>query len=158
MITFKPHGHWQLEINHRVLLQSFSGSWNEEAMLLYMQEFKKIAQPLINHDWAILSVFEHWELGVPEIEPHIIEHCRWFIEHGCVKDCHVYSASNSKRQQLEKLIPRKEQNYERQVFIEFEDAKNWLASHGFTLSSNSDFIRALSVEHQHNTDDINDYE
>jgi 16S rRNA U1498 N3-methylase RsmE len=85
------HGQWKLEVNNKVLLQWFEGSWNEEAIIAYMRGFKEIAQPLISGEWAILSIFDAWELGVPDIEPHIIEHCQWFKDNGCIKDCHVYS-------------------------------------------------------------------
>jgi len=45
---------------------------------------------LVGSDWAMISIFEQWELGAPEIEQHVVEHCRWFKEQGCIKDCHVY--------------------------------------------------------------------
>ena len=133
------HGQWKLEVNNKVLLQWFEGSWNEEATLAYMEEFKKVAQPLISGEWAILSIFDAWELGVPDIEPHIIKHCQWFKDNGCIKDSHVYSANVVKKMQLEKIIPHTEGNYERLVFSDMDKATNWLKECGFELHD-SDFL------------------
>lgn len=133
------HGQWQLEVNNNVLLEWFEGSWNEEAVVAYIEDFKKIVQPLISGEWAILSIFDAWELGVPDIEPHIIKHCQWFKDHGCIKDCHVYSDSAVKRMQLEKIIPHTEGNYERLVFSDINEASNWLKECGFELHE-SDFL------------------
>jgi hypothetical protein len=133
------HGQWTLEVNNKVLLQWFEGSWNEEATLAYIEDFKKTVQPLISGEWAILSIFDAWELGVPDIEPHVIKHCQWFKDHGCIKDCHVYSANAVKRMQLEKIIPHSEGNYERLVFSDISEASNWLKECGFELHE-SDFL------------------
>ena len=133
------HGKWKLEVNNKVLLQWFEGSWNEQATLAYMKEFKEVVQPLISAEWAILSFFDDWELGVPDIEPHIVEHCQWFKDNGCIKDSHVYSPSVVKKMQLEKIIPQTEENYERLVFTNVHEATGWLKECGFELSD-SDFI------------------
>jgi len=133
------HGQWKLEVNNKVLLQWFEGSWNEEATLAYMKEFKEVAQPLISEDWAILSIFDDWDLGVPDIEPHIIEHCQWFKDNSCIKDCHVYSPSAVKKMQLESIIPQTEENYERLVFSNLDEATSWLKECGFELHE-TDFL------------------
>jgi hypothetical protein len=133
------HGQWKLEVNNKVLVEWFEGSWNEEAVVAYIEDFKKVVQPLISGEWAILSIFDDWELGVPDIEPHVIKHCQWFKDHGCIKDCHVYSASAVKRMQLEKIIPHTEGNYERLVFSGMKEATHWLKECGFELHD-SDFL------------------
>jgi len=43
---FSVHGEWQLEVNNNVLLQWFGGSWNEEAIINYVKEFREKATPL----------------------------------------------------------------------------------------------------------------
>ena len=91
------HGSWKIKLVGNVIIQCFSYSWNEEAVLAYIKEFKTKVLPLIGHDWAMVSIFEHWQLGIPEIEQHVIEHCDWFKENGCVKDCHVYSPNFFKK-------------------------------------------------------------
>jgi len=133
------HGQWKLEVNNKVLLQWFEGAWNEEATIAYMEEFKKIAQPLISGEWAILSIFDAWELGVPEMESHIIKHCQWFKDNGCIKDCHVYSHNAVKKMQLEKIIPHTEEHYERLVFSDMDEATSWLKECGYELH-NTDFL------------------
>jgi hypothetical protein len=133
------HGQWKLEVNNKVLVEWFEGSWNEEAVVAYIEDFKKVVQPLISGEWAILSIFDDWELGVPDIEPHVIKHCQWFKDHGCIKDCHVYSDSTVKRMQLEKIIPHTEGSYERLVFSDINEATHWLKECGFELHD-SDFL------------------
>jgi len=141
---FTIHGEWKIEVNNSVVLQWFGGSWNEEAIIAYVKEFRQKTAPLSqnkanNGQWAILSIFEDWELGVPEIEQHVVEHCQWFRDHGCIKDCHVYTPSAAKEMQLEKMIPHTDGNYERRVFTSINDAKNWLARNNFILGKSNFF-------------------
>jgi len=144
---FSIHGEWKIEVSNNVLLQYFSGSWNEEAVIAYVKEFREKATPLSlnqpnNGKWAILSIFEDWELGVPAIESHIIEHCQWFKDNGCVKDCHVYSKNAIKEMLLEKLIPHTDGAYERRVFTTINDAKNWLGQYNYTVGD-TDFFKQV---------------
>ncbi|NRA54784.1 MAG: hypothetical protein HRU23_11620 [Gammaproteobacteria bacterium] len=145
MTNYKIHGNWQLSVNNKVLIQVFSGSWNEEAAIAYIEEFKVITQPLLDSPWAILSLFDQWQLGTQDINPHIKAHCRWFIDHGCVRDCHVYAPNILKKMVLESLVPYQEKDYERQVFSSINDAISWLAPQGFPLEP-SDFLHQL--QHQ----------
>jgi hypothetical protein len=142
---FNIHGEWKLEVNNKVLIQWFSGSWNEEAIVAYVKDFRKTAAPLVGSDWAILSVFDVWELGVPEIEPHVVEHCQWFKDNGCIKDCNVYLPSEIKKMQLESMLPQTEGNYERLVFNGINKAINWLESCKFPLTS-SNLLEALKQD------------
>jgi len=128
------HGRWKIKVVGNVVMQWFADSWNEEAIVAYIKEFRAAVVPLINSQWAIISVFEQWELGVPEIEQHVIEHCNWFKQHGCIKDCHVYSPHSLKKMQLEKMIAHSEQGYERCVFDNLNDAFAWLNREGFELT------------------------
>jgi hypothetical protein len=140
---FNIHGEWQIEVCGNVVVQNFSGGWNEEAIISYVKDFRTKTTHLSGQEWAILSVFENWELGVPEIAKHVEKHCKWFMDNGCIKDCHVYTPSVTKERQLEKLIPHTDERYERQVFSHVDQAVSWLASHGF-LIENSEIINAIS--------------
>ncbi len=140
---FTVHGSWKIEVNNNVMLQWFEGSWNEEAAITYIKEFREAASQLVGSPWAILSVLEDWQLGAPEIEQHIGEHAAWFINNGCTHDCHVYSRSAAKRMQLNKMIPHKEGNYERRVFDDFNLSAAWLNENGFTLEP-TDLFNTLS--------------
>lgn len=146
---FSIHGEWKIEVNNNVLVQTFSGSWNEEAVLAYIREFREKALPLTKGNWAILSIFEYWELGIPDIEKHVVEHCQWFIDNGCRRDCHVYSVSEAKKMQLDKMIPLNDRLYQRMVFTDIDTAIHWLESSNFNVS-NSSFIQKL--RHQLNVD------
>lgn len=127
------HGRWKIQVDDNVVMQNFSEAWNEEAVITYIKQFKKAVAPLLGSEWAMVSVFEQWELGVPEIEHHVAEFCEWFKKNGCVKDCHVYSANTLKNTQLEKMIPHTEEGYERCVFDNVDDAISWLHSEGFPI-------------------------
>ncbi|MFT5675970.1 MAG: hypothetical protein ACI808_001906 [Paraglaciecola sp.] len=139
---FRIHGDWKIEVCGSVVVQWFSGAWNEEAIISYVKEFRSKATPLVDKEWAILSIFEDWELGVPAIARHVEEHCEWFKANGCIKDCHVYTPNAPKEMQLESLIPQTDEYYERQVFTNTEEAVAWLASCGF-VTVNSVIINAL---------------
>ena len=115
---FAVHGNWQILVKDNYVLQWFSGCWNEEAAIQYSQEFQDKTQHLKGTQWAIISFFDNWELGVPEIESHLIEHCQRFKDNGCIKDCHIYSPSALKSMQLENIVPQSEGTYERRVFAQ----------------------------------------
>jgi hypothetical protein len=94
----------------------------------------------VGSDWAIISILEQWELGVTEIEKHVIEHCECFKEQGCIKDCHVYRPSSVKEVQLEKIISQIDLVYERAVFDNLNDAINWLDAEGFSLNQDQFYM------------------
>lgn len=140
---FDIHGEWEILVTENCVLQWFSGNWNEEAAIAYTKEFTKKTKHLAGTKWCILSTFENWEAGVPEIESHIIKHCQRFKESGCIKDCHVYSENAFKKMQLEHMIPQSEGNYERRVFANFDGAKSWLESYGFKVDL-TDFLNNIN--------------
>lgn len=131
------HGRWKIDVNNKVLMQWFADAWNEEAVIAYIKDFKALAQTLVGNDWAIISIFEQWQLGVPEIEQHVVEHCAWFIDNGCVKDCHIYSPDAVKKMQLEKMVPHTQGAYTRCVFSSLNEGISWLAQEGFEISDPS---------------------
>jgi len=133
-LMFTIHGDWKIEVYGNVVVQWFSGCWNEEAIIAYVEEFQEKASSLKGKEWAIISSFEDWELGVPGIDKHIEEHCMWFKNNGCIKDCHIYTPNAAKEMQLERLIPHTDELYERQTFTNTEDAVAWLAGHGFVVN------------------------
>ena len=142
---FSVHGRWKIIVSENYVLQWFEGCWNEEAAMQYTKEFKIKTAHLAGDKWAMLSIFEDWELGVPEIEPYIVEHCQRFKDIGCIKDCHVYTPSATKEMQLEQLVPHTEGNYERQVFSRIDDAIAWLKSHQFDIEI-SEFLKSINTK------------
>ena len=136
------HGEWQIHSTNNYVLQWFSGCWNEEAAVQYTKEYREKTAHLEGRQWAMLSIFEDWQLGVPEIVPHIEQHCQRFKDIGCIKDCHVYSESAVKKIQLEQLIPQTEGDYERRVFTEVDEAVTWLKACDFYVDV-STFLNGL---------------
>ena len=139
---FPIHGDWLIFATDTYVLQWFGGCWNEEAAIAYVKEYQDKTAHLEGKEWAMLSVFDEWELGVPEIIPHAEKHAQRFKDIGCIKDCHVYSPSAAKEMQLEQLVPQTEGSYERQVFTNINDAVAWLKTGGFHIEIN-DFINSL---------------
>lgn len=139
---FAIHGDWRILVTNNCVLQWFSGCWNEEAAIAYTKDFLQQTEQLNGTQWAILSLFDDWELGTPDIESHVAEHCARFIKNGCIKDCHVYTPSVAKGMQLENMIPLKNGNYERRVFTDVADAVEWLTECQFHIDV-SEFIKNL---------------
>ena len=146
---FPVHGDWKIFTSDTYVLQWFSGCWNEEAAIMYSEEFRQKTLHLAGTKWALLSIFDEWELGVPEIIPHIEKHCQRFKDIGCIKDCHVYTPSAAKEMQLEQMVPQTEGSYERQVFTNLDDAVTWLKVNGFKIKT-TEFLNLLSSK-QNNT-------
>ena len=130
---FSVHGEWKILVKDNYVLQRFSGCWNEEAIIQYSRDFIEKTEHLNGTEWAIISFFDEWELGVPGIEAHTIEHCRLFKENGCIKDCHIYTRTAAKSMQLENMTPHTEGNYERRVFGEIDEAITWMKECNFTV-------------------------
>jgi len=139
---FPIHGNWRIYVTDTYVLQWFSGSWNEEAAIDYVKEYREKTAHLAGKKWVMLSIFDEWELGVPEIIPHVEKHCQRFKDIGCIKDCHVYSPSAVKEMQLEQMIPQTEGQYERRVFAHIDDAVLWLKTCGFQVEVDG-FINQL---------------
>jgi hypothetical protein len=130
---FSVHGDWRILVIDNYVLQWFSGTWNEEAAIQYSQQFKEKTAHLNGSQWAIFSLFDEWELGVPEMESHLIAHCQAFKDNGCVKDCHIYTPSVWKKMLLENIVPQSEGKYERRVFSNADDALHWMNICGFSI-------------------------
>jgi hypothetical protein len=130
---FAVHGEWMILVKNNYVLQWFSGCWNEEAAIDYIQEFREKTEHFKGTQWAIISLFDDWELGVPGMESHLIEHCQRFKDNGCIKDCHIYTPSTWKNMQLESIVPQSEGNYERQVFSEILKAVEWMKECHFNV-------------------------
>lgn len=128
------HGRSQIKVVNNVLIQWFADSWNEEGIVEHIKKFKAAAKPLTCGEWAIISIFDQWELGIPAIEAHVSETCEWFKQHGCIRDCHVYQPDSSKKVQLEKMISSSKGRYERQVFSNLSEAIAWLETQGFPMN------------------------
>ena len=144
---FSVHGKWKIAASENYVLQWFEGCWNEEAAKQYTQEYREKTAHLAGKKWAMLSIFEDWELAVPEIEPYILEHCQRFKDIGCIKDCHVYTPSATKEMQLEQLVPHSEGNYERQIFSHIDEAIAWLKSHQDKLEKAVSLCSAKEGQH-----------
>ena len=139
---FSVHGDWRILVKDNYVLQWFSGCWNEEAAIKYSQEFLDKTKHLNGTQWAIFSFFDDFELGVPEMESHLIEHCQRFQDNGCIKDCHIYTPSAWKSMQLENIVPQSEGAYERRVFVERVEAISWMKTCGFSINT-SEFLSSL---------------
>lgn len=139
-MDYPIHGRWKIEVCDQVVVQYFADTWNEEAAIAYIKEFQQQVAPLIKTRWAILSVFEDWQLGLPCIEKHIIAHCLWFQQNGCEKDCHVYSTNKFKEMQLDKLVPEGDSGYEKRLFTHSQAAIDWLNSQNFSLQQRDSAI------------------
>ena len=132
---FSAHGKWDIKLVGNVVVQRMYESWNEEGMLAYINDFRQTVEPLIDTKWAILSIFEEWELGHPDMDKHVVKHCEWFIKNGCIRDCHVYSSGILKSAQLEKTAPVKQGDYLRRVFPCVPEAVTWLENEGFSIAT-----------------------
>lgn len=131
---FEIHGDWKIVVKGNYVLQWFSGCWNEEAAIQYSEDFLNKTGHLRGTSWAIVSFFDEWELGVPEIEPHLVAHCQRFISNGCTKDCHIYTPAAAKSMQLENIVPHTNGGYERRVFTNADDAIAWMKVCQFNIN------------------------
>jgi hypothetical protein len=43
---FDIHGDWRIEVHGDIIVQWFSGCWNEEAIIAYVKDFQAKATPL----------------------------------------------------------------------------------------------------------------
>lgn len=136
------HGEWKISVQNNIVLQWFSGYWNEEAAITYSQEFLEKTHGLIGKPWAIMSFLNDWDLAIPDAEPHILEHTERLKRFGCVKHCQIYTPAIMKDLQLNKMCAINSTQYERKTFDDNMSGLLWLKSHGFEANL-ADFISKL---------------
>ncbi len=133
---------FKIWLDQKVLIAMVKGSWSQQDAEDYSREFKAVAAPLCGNDWANITLLESWQLGAPSIEPVIKALVGWTIEHGLRYSAHVYQPSTVKEFQLDLMVKKVEGRFEKQQFMDPDQAFAWLANHGF----NTDNQQKLAVD------------
>ena len=129
----QSHGDFQIWCKNNVVYANASDSWNEETA----KEFNRIFQHTVKTNgaekWAHIVFLNDWDLGVPEIEPIIIELTQWCIANGMTHAAQVFSRSMIKKYQLDKMVSEKIGDFERRQFGDEEEAYLWLREQGYDI-------------------------
>ena len=121
----------------QVILAFVNGSWDRTTAEEYAEEFKRLAEPLQGADWAHIVYLDHWQLGVPEIEPVIQQLVQWCIDHQLRYAAQIYCPHMVKKYQLERMIIDHTAGFERRVYPTEAQAFAWLTEKGFAMNSSS---------------------
>ncbi|NVK37558.1 MAG: hypothetical protein HWE18_06515 [Gammaproteobacteria bacterium] len=131
----EAHGHFDIWRDNTVILARLKGQWNSEMAQTYANDFKALAEPLLNQDWAHIVYLDDWELGTPEFEAVILELVQWVIEHGLKRTAQVYSPSMLKQFQMDRMVKETQGDFVRQVFANEQQAFAWLEAEGYPVEN-----------------------
>lgn len=131
----EAHGHFDIWRDNTVILARLKGQWNSEMAQTYANDFKALAEPLLNQDWAHIVYLDDWELGTPEFEAVILELVQWVIEHGLKRTAQVYSPSMLKQFQMDRMVKETQGEFVRQVFANEQQAFAWLEAEGYPVEN-----------------------
>ena len=129
----RAHGHFDMWIDHQVLLAHLKGQWNLETRLAYSHKMQELGALFQGQPWAHIVYLDDWELCTPDLEPVINELVAWVIDHGLIRTAQIYSPSMIKQSQIDRMVKEKHGDFERQVFSNEQDGFSWLAEQGFTV-------------------------
>ncbi len=121
----------------QVLLATVYGSWNQQTARDFVDEFVKTAIPILDAPWAHIVYLDHWELGVPEIEPIIQQLVDWSVSHHLRVAAQVYCPHMVKKYQLERMTAIKSPSFEKRAYPTQQAAFDWLAAEGFSVQQQS---------------------
>jgi hypothetical protein len=125
------HGEWRLRVVRDVVTSAISGSWNEEAMLAYGEQFKAAAGSLGR--FCSLAYFTNWGGFTAGAAVIGIENRDWAAKHGCA--CVAWVVEDDLMRRWVDLYTRHstEVNPETRVFATLAQATAWLATEGFSI-------------------------
>lgn len=123
---------WQ---EQQVIMAVVNGSWDRRTAEDYATEFMQLALPLSDAPWAHIVYLDHWQLGVPDIEPVIQRLVQWCINHQLRYAAQIYCPHMVKQYQLERMIIDQTEHFERRVYPNQAEAFAWLAEKGFSTDT-----------------------
>jgi hypothetical protein len=125
------HGEWQLKAVRDIVISTFSGSWNEEAMLAYFQEYQSAVGARTRY--CALVLYADWRGVTPEAAAAGGVVRRWAQAHGCV--CEAWVLTDPQIKKWVDLYLRDDDGlHPLRSFATNADAVAWLASQGFPLA------------------------
>ncbi|MDP2560952.1 hypothetical protein [Psychrobium sp. 1_MG-2023] len=128
---FHQHGSYELSVRNKVFIATLHDSWNKETAQAYSEEFKEAVQPLTSDSWGHLVFLDHWQLATPDVIPVIEELTQWCISNNLTAAAQVYSPSEIKKHQLDAMVIERLGDFQRCVFDNEQQAREWLTKLSF---------------------------
>lgn len=128
------HGNFDIWLDNRVLLTRVYEQSNIEFAIEYVEAFQKIAQPLIQGEWAHIAYLDSWGLAPPETERSILQLGAWAGPRGLKRVALVFAPNKLKAFQLERMIPNNIPGFERRFFSNEAEAFAWLEHEGYPVN------------------------
>ena len=136
------HGRFDLARLGSVICIRAWDQWNEETAVHFARELRNAAEPLRGSRWAVLTDLRQWELGVPEMEPHMNELDLWCLRAGQKLEATVLPVEPVVRWQVEQMFADTQKLITREYFSDPAPACEWLATGGVMLDAKAclDFL------------------
>ncbi|MGF1741899.1 hypothetical protein L4C34_12630 [Vibrio profundum] len=88
------HGDWTMSFENRIVKTELTGSFNQEATVVYVNEMKEhvLSSPGgLSLPWGILQNCQHWDMASLDAWGSANEGAHWFMEHNCIVIAFVFS-------------------------------------------------------------------
>ena len=130
------HGEWAIElIQPRLLAFKMSGPFNVAGVKSYIEDFKRIAEPLSGTRWACFGASPNGDLVVHEALPLFEELVFWMAERGCCCDV-MYIVNDIQKYQIDTSIQSElPEGYELHVVFDPQQAAKVLTASGFEIEA-----------------------
>ena len=110
-------------------------SWDDRIAKEHIKKVDEIVAKLFqNKPWGLLVDRRNWNLNTPEAEQFFSENSNSNVTKTLTHSAIIVGSSDIKKWQVKKMT-KNIKNYETQIFNEFKEAQDWLASFGYYLEN-----------------------
>ena len=126
------HGGFDLKLNGNIMVFTAYGAWNKETAMEFVKAATTVVAPIIESEWAMLSIITHWELSTPDCNPIIKQVVESGVKKGLRCEAIVNTQGVIKMEQFHLSAPSSS-TLIRQEFRKIDDALSWLEEQGFKI-------------------------
>lgn len=72
---------FSLNLEQSVLWVRADGVWNDTTAKAYVEEFRRLVQPILTGPWAVVLDIRHWQLCPAQVFSLLKDNTRWCFEH-----------------------------------------------------------------------------
>jgi hypothetical protein len=130
MMTFSMNFTIEADLDRRLIREKIYGIWKEETAILYHEEYKRVAEPLVKGKWAKLVDLSNWKSSYPEVVDRIGKHLCWCVGNGMVWSVNIIDNPVT-IMQLERMLAIGGTSEISKMFKTIVDGDKFLKENGF---------------------------
>jgi len=130
-MSFSMNYTLEADTERNIMREKIYGIWNAAVAREYSEEYKKLAEPLIEKgNWSKLIDLNNWKSSYPEVVEIIGDHLRWCRENGMVHSANIIENPVT-ISQLKKMFRSGGTGKISRIFRNQKDGEVFLTENGF---------------------------